>query len=121
MTDSPLPPALPPSDADRRRSGRVYVVMPVTVTWTNRAGMRLREHGETQVISRHGALLRVLLSLKASVPLNTEVQLSRPASSEAARARVVWAGDLRPDGTVLVGVELTAPTETFWGVKLPAE
>jgi hypothetical protein len=121
MPTPPQPEAAPPPHDDRRRSVRVYVKLPVTVVWTNRAGMRVREPAETQAISRHGALLRVLLSLRTGIPVGTDVELHRPGTADKAAARVVWASEPRPDGAVLVGVELAQPSDTFWGVPLPDE
>jgi len=51
--------------------------------------------------------------LRARIPVGTPVLLNRPGVEETVPARVVWQSEPRPDGTVLVGVELAAPSDYF--------
>ncbi len=106
----------PPPGAERRRSQRVLLVIPVDVAWITREGLRVREHAETVVVNAHGALLR----MKTLLPISEEVELMRPRTSQSTRARVVWAGDVaEEDEMTRVAVELAVPSETFWGVSIP--
>lgn len=106
----------PPSGAERRRSQRVLLVIPVEVAWSTREGLRVQEHAETEVVNAHGALLR----MKTLLPISEEVELIRPRTSQLTRARVVWAGDVaEEDEMTRVAVELAVPSETFWGVSIP--
>ncbi len=107
---------VPSTGAERRRSQRVLLVIPVEVTWTTRDGRRLKENAETQVVNAHGALLR----MKTTLPLSAEVELTRPRTQQSVLARVVWAGDVaEQDEMPRVAVELAVPSETFWGVSIP--
>lgn len=102
-------------DRDRRRSQRVFIVIPVNISFTNKDGVRIKEEVHTEIVSRHGALLRV----KGSIPLHAEVELSRPRTSQSAHARVVWTGKPDAEGITRVAVELATPSTEFWGVYLP--
>jgi hypothetical protein len=105
--------ALP--ESERRRSTRVLLVIPVEVVWTSKDGLQVQESAETEVVSKHGALLR----MSTRLPSNVQVELRRPASGQKAKARVVGAGNPSPDGLARVAVELDAPCDTFWGVSFP--
>jgi len=103
------------AEKDRRRSQRVLIVIPVLVAWTNKDGVRIKEEAHTEVISRHGAMLR----LKGSMAMGAEVEVTRPQVHQSTKARVVWVGKPDAEGFVRVGLELTVPSAEFWGVYLP--
>ena len=102
-------------EKDRRRSQRVLIVIPVSVSWTTKEGVRVKEEAHTEVVSRHGALLR----FKGSLPVGAQVELSRLRTGAASHAKVVWAGKPDADGIGRVAVELTETSDEFWGVYLP--
>lgn len=102
-------------EKDRRRSQRVLIVIPVLVSWTTKDGVRIKEEAHTEVISRHGTMLRV----KGSMTMGADVELTRPQLHQSTKAKVVWVGKPDPDGFVRVGLELTVPSAEFWGVYLP--
>ncbi|HEX9763972.1 MAG: PilZ domain-containing protein [Candidatus Acidiferrales bacterium] len=102
-------------EKDRRRSQRVLIVIPALVSWTTKDGVRIKEEAHTEVISRHGAMLRV----KGSMTMGAEVELTRPQARLSTKAKVVWVGKPDADGFVRVGLELTVPSAEFWGVYLP--
>jgi hypothetical protein len=106
---------LHPGEKDRRRSQRVLIVIPVLVAWTNKDGVRIKEEAHTEVISRHGALLRI----KGSLHVGSEVEVSRPKVHQSTKAKVVWVGKPDAEGFLRVGLELTVPSPEFWGVYLP--
>jgi hypothetical protein len=103
------------SESDRRRSTRVLLVMPVDVGWTSKDGLQVQEHAETEVVSQHGAMLR----MGSRLPVGVHVELRRPASGQSAKARVVGVGNPSPDGLARVAVELTTPSDAFWGISFP--
>ncbi len=108
--------SVPPPGAERRRSQRVLLVIPVEVAWTTAEGLRVAENAETEVVNAHGALLR----MKTFLPISVEVELMRPRTRQSALARVVWTGDLaEEDEWTRIAVELAVPSETFWGVSIP--
>jgi len=102
-------------EKDRRRSQRVLIVIPVLMSWTTKDGVRIKEEGHTEVISRHGVMLRV----KGSLPMGADVELTRPQMHQSTKAKVVWVGKPDAEGFVRVGLELTVPSAEFWGVYLP--
>ncbi|MGH9862554.1 MAG: hypothetical protein ACRD35_03945 [Candidatus Acidiferrales bacterium] len=100
---------------DKRRSQRVLLVIHLEIIWTTSQGVRVQESAATEVIGAYGALVR----LKTRLPLGTEVQLRRAKIQEPASARVTYHGPAGPDGLARLGLELTVPSEQFWGVKIP--
>lgn len=111
---SPKPGGAAPG-AEKRRSQRVLLVVPVEVGWATGEGIRVQEHAETEVVGAYGALFR----MKTSLPVGTQVQVRRPRIGQVANARVVYSGPRGPDGLARVAVELTAPSYDFWGIKIP--
>jgi len=103
------------SESDRRRSTRVLLVMPVDVVWASKEGVQVRESAETEVVSQHGAMLR----MSSRLPVGVQVEVRRPGSGKSAKARVVGVGNPSPDGMARVAVELLAPSDAFWGVSFP--
>ncbi len=116
MATPPLADTTDPG-AERRRSQRVLLVIPLEVAWTSASGVRVLEHAETEIVNAHGALLR----MKAKLPRGAQVELNRPTTHEKVQARVVFLGQEGTDGLWRAGVEFTEPNVTFWGVTLPPE
>ncbi len=116
---STVPTARPNSstggESDRRRSTRVLLVIPVDVAWTSKDGLSVQEHAETEVVSQHGAMLR----MGTRLPVGVQVELRRPANGLSGKARVVGVGNPSPDGMARVAVELTVPSDAFWGISFP--
>jgi len=104
------------SESDRRRSTRVLLVMPVDVAWTSKDGLQVQEHAETEVVSQHGAMLR----MGTRLPVGVQLELRRTASGKSSKARVVGVGNPSPDGLARVAVELTSPSDAFWGISFPS-
>lgn len=101
------PPFSPP-----RRSQRASTKQTVDVEWKRADGLRVRETAEAEVVSTHGALLR----LKAIPPPDSEVKLKQPAGPQSATARVVRVEPAGADGVPRVAVELAAPNPSFWAL-----
>ncbi|MGH9814638.1 MAG: PilZ domain-containing protein [Candidatus Acidiferrales bacterium] len=103
------------NEGDRRRSTRVLLVIAVDVSWTSKDGLQVQEHAETEVVSQHGAMLR----MSTRLPVGMQVEVRRPANGQATKARVVGVGNPSPDGMARVAVELTVPSDAFWGISFP--
>lgn len=101
-----------------RRSQRVCFRVPVTVSWTPPAGRAVvKESTETQVVSAHGALIR----LRQELARDTRLEIMHQRTQELAFARVAWVGQPEnPDDPYPVGVELSVPSQTFWGIPFVA-
>ena len=106
-------PAQTSSIGGRRRSPRFPLISPVEATWQEIDGKILREAGQATEVNAHGGLLE----LKTYPTVGQQIELINLHSRESSPARVV--GMRRTsEGLVLgVGVELLAPSESFWGVN----
>ncbi len=98
-----------------RRSQRLRVAIPVVLSWTNSSALTVRARAETEVISRHGALLKMEVELTPGA----EVNLSRPETGRKVRARVVGKGLVGAEGLPRVAVEILTDDASFWGVSFP--
>ncbi len=98
-----------------RRSQRMLLVIPVTVSWRTAAGVTLRQHAATEVVNAHGALVKI----KATIPVNSIVDLIRPSMSRSAKARVVSSEEPQEDGVTRLAVEFVEPNHEFWGISFP--
>ena len=101
-----------PKGKGRRRSQRVYLLIPLEVTWATIENAQIKEPAETEEVNAHGALLWV----KTPPPAGTTVKLTHGHTGNSTIARVVAQRNLRPTGHRQVSVELAAPSYTFWGV-----
>ena len=97
----------------KRRSPRFPLISPVEATWQEIDGRIFREAGQATEVNAHGGLL----DLKTYPTVGKQIELINLHSRESSPARVV--GIRRTsEGLVLgVGVELLAPSESFWGVN----
>src|SRR2546421_537637 len=98
--------------ANRRRSQRVLVTIPVRVSGQKGAGSPFEEETHTRAISAHGALLLV------STPVHRGQRLTLSnVQTKAALECVVAHIDRRKDPQA--GVEFTLPNPMFWHVAFP--
>jgi hypothetical protein len=99
----------------QRRSQRMLLVIPVTVSWRTTAGVTLRQHAATEIVNAHGALLKI----KACIPVNTVVDMMRPSLNRSAKARVVCSGAPNEEGVTHTAVEFVERNDEFWGISFP--
>jgi hypothetical protein len=100
--------------ANRRRSQRVLVTIPVRVSGKLGAGASFEEESHTRAISAHGALLL----LSAQVHRGQRLTLSN-VQTKAALECVVAHIDRRDRDHPQVGVEFALPNPMFWHVAFP--
>ena len=98
--------------ANRRRSQRVLMTIPVRVSGQTGAGSPFEEETHTRAISAHGALILV----SAPVYRGQRLTLSN-IQTKAALECVVAHIDRRKDPQA--GVEFTLPNPMFWHVAFP--
>ena len=115
MPDQPSHAETRTRDAERRRSERVLLVVPLEVAWERPDGSKLKDQAETELVSAHGALLR----LKSQLAGVKELELIRKHPPMSTRARVVNTFPVGADGFVRVAVELAVPSHAFWGLVIP--
>jgi hypothetical protein len=95
-----------------RRSSRVLVALPLTVSGQKSDGVHISGDAETVMVNRHGARIRSMVGLEAEMELR--VSLLTPYKWRA--AKVIWANP----GQNEYGIELYR-AENFWGVHFPPE
>jgi len=100
--------------ANRRRSQRVLMTVPVRVSGRTGAGLPFDEETHTRAISAHGAL--ILVSTK--VHRGQRLSLSN-LQTRAALECVVAHIDRHQRDHPQVGVEFTLPNPVFWHVAFP--
>lgn len=105
----------PIAPADRRRSPRVLLELPVLVTWQDESGQPQSELTTTKIVNAYGALL----TLKSPVTVGLELELTNRLTQAKVPARVAWLGSQSPSGGGEVGIELGNPIPEFWVGKLP--
>lgn len=93
----------------------MLLVVPLEVAWERSDGSKLKDQAETELVSAHGALLR----LKSQLVGVKEVELIRKHPPLSTRARVVNTYPVGADGLVRVAVELAVPSHAFWGLVIP--
>jgi hypothetical protein len=100
--------------ANRRRSQRVLMKIPVRVSGRTSSGSRLEEGTHTLAISAHGALITVSEKLKRG----QRVTLSNVQTRAALECVVAHIGRREGD-YIQVGVEFMLPNPIFWHVAFP--
>ena len=102
-------------DANRRRSQRVILSVPVNVSGTGPKG-KFTEETKTLVVNAHGALI----TLAARVTQNQQLELKSVSNPEPQSCKVVYIGP-SVQGQTQVGVEFLKPAPNFWHVAFPPE
>jgi len=100
--------------ANRRRSQRVLMTVPVRVSGQSGLGLPFQEDTHTRAISAHGALIRV----STQVYRGQRLSLSN-VQTKAALECVVAHIDRRQGDHPQVGVEFILPNPLFWHVAFP--
>lgn len=101
----------PPAAAGKRRSRRFPFQSIVEATWQEPGGKVFREQAKATEVNAHGGLLE----MKNYPAIGTQIELTNLVSRESAYARIMGARR-SPEGRLIgVAIELTVPSETFWG------
>jgi hypothetical protein len=101
----------PPATATKRRSRRFPFQSIVEATWQEPNGKLFREEAKATEVNAHGGLLE----MKNYPAVGTQIELTNLITRESAYARIIGARR-SPEGRLVgVAVELTVPSETFWG------
>ncbi len=97
--------------AGKRRSRRFPFQSIVEATWQEPDGKVFREQAKATEVNAHGGLLE----MKNYPAVTTQIELTNLVSRESAYARIMGARR-NPEGRLVgVAIELTVPSETFWG------
>ncbi len=103
-------------DPGRRRSMRVLLSVPITVTGKNSAGHEFMEQTRTLVVNAHGALI----TLAAQIVPGQQIQIVNKATDESLLCRVVHISAPQA-GRMQLGVEFQIPSPSFWQIDFPPE
>jgi hypothetical protein len=105
----------PQTGADRRRSRRLDLTVPVEIAWKSPRGEDLKAEAIAHNVSEHGASLH-LANGKVFPAANAEITLTNVLSKEVCQARVTRVKRLATGNMESVGVDLLAPSTKFWGL-----
>jgi hypothetical protein len=100
--------------ANRRRSERVMLRIPVVVQVRTREGKELRENTHTEVVNAHGGFLKLHMELKAGQPIVLINEKSK-AQQGCRVVRVETSGA----GNSAVAFEFDQPNPQFWPIVFP--
>jgi len=108
---------MPPSNgANRRRSERVMLQIPIEVLTESVEHERMQEKAQTMVVNAHGGLVKLEMEVLPAQP----IVLRHPRSGVEAEARVVRVEN-PPGGFMAVSFEFLEPSPHFWPVEFPPE
>lgn len=103
------------SQAERRRSHRVQIAMPVLIRG-KKGTQPFEEKTHTTSVNAHGCMVR----LSTQVTRAQEVSIINPKTAEELPCTVSFIGQ-RDGGRTEVGVEFTEPSPVFWRIAFPPE
>lgn len=104
----------PSEGANRRRSERVMLQIPITVLTESVEGERMEEETQTMIVNAHGGLVKLQMEVLPAQP----IVLKHPKSGVEATARVVRVEN-PPGGYTAVAFEFAEPSPHFWPVEFP--
>ena len=102
-------------EGNRRRSQRVILSVPVTISGDSPTGA-FTEETKTLVVNVHGALI----TLRARVLQGQQVELKSVSNPEPQACKVVYIGPT-VQGQTQVGIEFSKPAPLFWHVAFPPD
>lgn len=104
----------PGQETSRRRSQRVLLNVPITVSSDAPQGA-FSEDTQTLVVNAHGALI----TLAAKVSPGQSLQIKVRSAPETQACRVVYLGP-SVDGRTQLGIEFSKPAPNFWHITFPS-
>ncbi|HTS12614.1 MAG TPA: hypothetical protein VMH00_10890 [Candidatus Limnocylindrales bacterium] len=103
-------------DPGRRRSMRVLLSVPISVSGKNASGKDFEEETRTLVVNAHGALI----SLGTPVVADQRITVANKATKQSLQCRVVYLGSTQA-GKVQMGIEFEKPSSSFWQIDFPPD
>src|SRR5579871_1029782 len=98
---------------EHRRSKRYHVSIPAEVKWHGSGGVSMKEKAHAEEVNAHGGLLR----MNVYPDVGAAVELSNVDSAELVEGRVLAMRGSTADMAQGIVVELSVPSETFWGMN----
>jgi PilZ domain len=103
------------NSAERRRSHRVYITMPVIIRGKN-GNHAFNEETRTASVNAHGCMVR----LAEKVVKGQEVAIVNPKTVEELPCTVTFIGQ-KESGKTEVGLEFIEPSPQFWRITFPSD
>lgn len=103
------------NNADRRRSHRVNIAMPVLVRG-KKGAQAFEEEAQTISVSAHGCMVRVATPLTRA----QEIAIVNTKTAEELPCTVTFLGQ-KDSGKTEVGVEFAEASPLFWRIAFPPE
>ena len=100
--------------ANRRRSERVMLQVPVAVQAKTRDGKDVRENTQTVIVNAHGGLLKLRMEVKVGQPI-----LLINERSKAQQGCHVVRVETSEAGLSAVAFEFDRPAPQFWPIVFP--
>lgn len=100
--------------ANRRRSERVMLQVPVVVQVNGRDGKKVEEETQTSVVNAHGGLIKLQMEIKTGQP----ILLINPKTKVQQSCRVVRV-ETSLGGQSAVAFEFDQPAPQFWPIVFP--
>ena len=101
-------------ELERRREGRIYLSIPVVVSWKSQNGSEDEEPAVTEELNSTSGLLK----MRRPPPTSAELEILHQASGEGTQARIVRIEDAHKDGMARIAIHY-AKHEKLWGVQFP--
>ncbi len=102
------------SKAERRKTHRYPVAVPVEASWRNSEDMPVLVQAVARQVNANGGYLEMAIHPN----VGTRITLTNFLSAESAEARVLGTPNSREGVSQGIVVELITPSESFWGVNL---
>jgi hypothetical protein len=103
-----------PNPANRRRSERVMLQVPVVVRVTARDGKKVEEETHTVVVNAHGGLMKLQMEIQTGQP----ILLINAKTKMQQGCRVVRV-ETSVGGQSAVAFEFDQPAPQFWPIVFP--
>jgi hypothetical protein len=101
--------------ANRRRSERVMLKVPVLLSLTSREGLVTEENTYTQVVNAHGGLL----GLEMEISAGQQFSLTNSKTGVARECSVVRTQPSPGARGLLVAFQFATPSPDFWPIVFP--
>src|ERR1700688_1334978 len=102
------------SKAERRKTNRFLVAVPVDASWRNPEGVPVLVPAIAKQVNGNGGFLE----MTHYPSVGSRIMLTNFLSAESAEARVLATPSTREGVSHGIVVELITPSESFWGVNL---
>jgi hypothetical protein len=102
------------SKAERRKTYRFLVAVPVDATWRNADGVPVMVQAVAKQVNGNGGFLE----MTQYPAVGGRIMLTNFLSAESAEARVLATPNSREGVSHGIVIELITPSESFWGVNL---